>query len=774
MAKGIKGITVEIGGNASPLGKALRSMEAEAKNAQKELKAVDKAAQLNPNNITLTLQKQKLLTDAIKQTKEKLEALKKAEKETVVTDKNSGQFRELQREIIKTEASLKSLKGQQKSVSVIGTAFEAVKEKVQGVLDKLAPVATGIANVGKAAGNLAVGGVKVVGSAVEAAGKGLAIYAGAVTAAGAAVTAFGIKGIKTASDLNEVENVVKTTFGAEGAKKIDQWSQAAAASFGISELNAKKFNGTMGAMLKSTGLSSNAVLDMSTSLTGLSGDMASFYNLDSEEAFDKLRAGIAGETEPLKQLGINMSAANLEAFALSQGITTAYKDMDQAAQTTLRYNFIMNATKDAQGDFAKTSDGLANQMRIMKLEAENLSASLGESLMPMASEITSSFMGIAQGAIPNIKNAFSALGDMLEMNPGSRQRFIFSIKETLAGVISSIKEMLPGITVQIGYMLPTLLEGFNLVLLGIAEVLMATLPIIVNTVLPALIQGFTDLISGLVPLIPVLLPIIVDAAMKIFMGLLDGLNLIVPQLMDMLPTLIDQVAAMLIANLPKIISAGIQLLISLINGIVQAIPNLITQVVALIPIITKAITDNLPALITAGIQLIVALAQGLPQAIPAIILALPEIINAIINGLFEQDWAQIGIDILKGIADGLVEGVKAIGKTIKSVASNLVDNFKNFLGIHSPSTVFADIVGKNMALGIEEGFLDTMDGVSKSMANAVPTSFEANMKTSGTGSYSGSNPAAVTAEAIAQALVGIGFSVDGRTFARLVREYANV
>ena len=158
------------------------------------------------------------------------------------------------------------------------------------------------------------------GTAVQGAGKALGLYATAAGAAGAALVAFGIKGVKVASDLSEVENVVNKTFGEEGSGKIDTWAKNAAVSFGLSELSAKKMNGTMGAMLKSAGLTDDAVMDMSTSLTGLAGDMASFYNLDSEEAFNKLRAGINGETEPLKQLGINMSQANLAAFALAEGI----------------------------------------------------------------------------------------------------------------------------------------------------------------------------------------------------------------------------------------------------------------------------------------------------------------------------------------------------------------------------------------------------------------------------------------------------------------------
>lgn len=200
------------------------------------------------------------------------------------------------------------------------------------------------------------------------------------------VIAFGKAAIGVASDLNEVQNVVDTTFG-DGSAKIDEWAKNAAEAFGESELQAKQFTSTLGAMFKSMGVGQADMEEMSMSLAGLAGDMASFYNLDPTEAFEKLRSGISGETEPLKQLGINMSVVNLEAFAMSEGITKSYQEMTQAEQATLRYQYIMSATADAQGDFANTSDSLANQQRILQLEIQTLAAEIGQDLMPIAQEI---------------------------------------------------------------------------------------------------------------------------------------------------------------------------------------------------------------------------------------------------------------------------------------------------------------------------------------------------------------------------------------------------
>lgn len=195
-----------------------------------------------------------------------------------------------------------------------------------------------------------------------------------------ALVNFGRACIKVGSDLAEVQNVVDVTFGA-GNKTIENFAKNAAEQFGLSELAAKQYTSTMGAMLKSMGITGKALEDMSVQLAGLAGDMASFYNLDTDQAFQKIRAGISGETEPLKQLGINLSVANLEQFALNQGMGKAYKNMTQQEQALLRYNYLLSVTADAQGDFARTSDSWANQTRILQLRFESLKATIGQGLI---------------------------------------------------------------------------------------------------------------------------------------------------------------------------------------------------------------------------------------------------------------------------------------------------------------------------------------------------------------------------------------------------------
>ncbi|KZL88717.1 DNA-binding protein [Clostridium magnum] len=233
--------------------------------------------------------------------------------------------------------------------------------------------------------------------------------------------------VELASSLTEVQNVVDTTFGS-GATQINAWSKTALNAYGLSELQAKQFTGTLGALMKSSGISSDKLVDMSEKLSGLSGDFASFYNLPIEEAFEKIRSGISGETEPLKALGVNMSVANLEAYALSQGITKSWNKMSQSEQTLLRYNYLLNASKDAQGDFNKTQNSFANQLRIAKTNLAQMGATLGTKVLPFLNQLLIYFNS---GSIGKIGAIFSVGFD-------KAISVISSLKPNLDGLWNSI------------------------------------------------------------------------------------------------------------------------------------------------------------------------------------------------------------------------------------------------------------------------------------------------------------------------------------------------
>lgn len=213
--------------------------------------------------------------------------------------------------------------------------------------------------------------------------QGLAKKAGIALAAAFGVkklVSFGKQCIELGSDLNEVQNVVDVTFTSM-SDKVDKFAKNAASSFGLSETMAKKYTGTFGAMAKSFGFSEKAAYDMSTSLTGLAGDIASFYNISQDEAYTKLKSVFTGETETLKELGVVMTQNALDAYALANGFGKTTKSMSEAEKVALRYEFVQSKLNAAAGDFSRTSGSWANQVRVLTLRFESLKATIGQGLI---------------------------------------------------------------------------------------------------------------------------------------------------------------------------------------------------------------------------------------------------------------------------------------------------------------------------------------------------------------------------------------------------------
>jgi phage-related protein len=233
----------------------------------------------------------------------------------------------------------------------------------------------------------------------------------------AAIFNFGKSCVSLGSDLAEVQNVVDVTFGSLN-EAVNQFAKNALEQFGLSETSAKQYSSTLGAMLKSMGFTTQAAADMSMKMTGLAADMASFYNLDNDAAFEKIRAGISGETEPLKQLGINLSVANLEQYALTQGITKSYNAMNQQEQALLRYNYLLSVTADAQGDFARTSDGWANQVRVLTEKFNALKASIGKGLIAVLTPVVKA-LNTLLSYILTVTDAFSNM--IAKLTGGSKK-----------------------------------------------------------------------------------------------------------------------------------------------------------------------------------------------------------------------------------------------------------------------------------------------------------------------------------------------------------------
>lgn len=257
---------------------------------------------------------------------------------------------------------------------------------------------------------------QLTGASNKAAKQATSIFSGMgkKIAAGlsiAAFTKFTKDCLEVGSNVTEVQNVVDTAFK-DLSWQADQWASNAMTNFGLSELSAKKYMGVFGQMSNAMGITGQAALDMAEDVTGLTGDVASFYNLSTDEAYTKLKSIWTGETETLKDLGVVMTQTNLDQYALNNGFGKTTAKMTEQEKVMLRYQYVTSALSNATGDFVKTQDSWANQTRILTLRFEQLKASLGKGFIALFTPILRGFNNLLAG-LQKVADGFASFVQML-------------------------------------------------------------------------------------------------------------------------------------------------------------------------------------------------------------------------------------------------------------------------------------------------------------------------------------------------------------------------
>ncbi len=270
---------------------------------------------------------------------------------------------------------------------------------------------------------------------------GLAKKAGAALAGAFAVSKivdFGKKCLELGSDLAEVQNVVDVTFPNMTAQ-VDEFAKSAAQSFGLSETMAKRYTGTFGAMAKAFGFTEKQAYEMGTTLTGLAGDVASFYNLSQDEAYTKIKSVFTGETESLKDLGVVMTQTALDSYAMANGFGKTTSKMTEAEKVALRYAFVQDQLLAAQGDFARTSGSWANQVRILQLQFDSLKASIGQGLINLFTPIIKTVNTLI-GKLATLANAFKSFTELITGQKSSGSSTIASPVSDLANTAGDAED----------------------------------------------------------------------------------------------------------------------------------------------------------------------------------------------------------------------------------------------------------------------------------------------------------------------------------------------
>ena len=433
-----------------------------------------------------------------------------------------------------------------------------------------------------------------------------------------------------------------------------------------------------------------AITDMSDNANKMGTDMTMIQNAyqgfakQNYTMLDNLKLGYGGTKEEMKRL-----------LADAEKVTGIKYDISNL-------NDVYQAIHVIQGEIGITGT-----------TAKEASTTIQGSVSAMKSAWQNMLTGIASGNTENIGNLVNNLADSV-ITAG--QNILPRVQEIANGIVN----VLPQIVQKINENLPMLLESGT-------------------QILQTLINGFTQSLPNLMPMVTNLVttlltflienfPTIINAGVQILLSLVQGIAQSLPQLIPTVVNAIITIVDNLISNIDLIIDAGIQLLLGLAQGLINAIPQLIERIPTIITNLINAITNNLPKLIEMGTTLIVKLAEGIIKAIPQLIASIPQIISAIIEGLSKLPsmvW-DIGKNLVQGLWEGISGAASWLWDKITGWCSGIVDGIKNFFGIHSPSKLFNEQIGTNLALGIGEGFSNTMKDVSKDMSNSIPTEFDVN------------------------------------------------
>lgn len=321
-----------------------------------------------------------------------------------------------------------------------------------------------------------------------------------------------------------------------------------------------------------------------------------------------------------------------------------------------------------------------------------------------------------QGSIASMKAAWANfIGGMADPDQ--------DFDALLGGLVDSVVTVGDNLLPRIQMLLPRLLDGLT----QLASNILPYIPPTLQTLLPALIDGATSLISGLVDVLPDILttainavPQLIESAGELITVLANGIAKSLPEL---IPTIVDvvlQIVETLIDNVDMLVDAAIAITVALAEGLINALPRLIEKAPVIVSKLVTAIVENVPKLLTAAWELIKSLATGLIENLPEIGKAALEIVNTLAQGIADL-WESIK-DVGKNIVMGIWDGISAMATWIKEKVTGffggIVDGVKGFLGIHSPSTVFAD-VGKNMALGLGEGWDDEFSSIKKGITSGL-------------------------------------------------------
>ncbi len=670
--------------------KALKDITGDLRLMSSEMKVMATSTDSSGKASDADKQRKIALSKAIEEQRGKLNDLSKALQDSNAKNgENSDSSKRLQTQINNATANLNKMETQ------LGSTGGETK-KLGDDMDGTGKKASIFGDVLKAnlASEAIIAGVKGIANGVKE------LAGGFVSLVGSSVKAY--------ADYEQLVGGVETLFK-DSAGQVQKYAQDAYKTAGLSanqymeqatSFSATLLQGLGGDTAKASEYADKAIRDMSDNANKMGTDISLIQNAyqgfakDNYTMLDNLKLGYGGTQEEMARLindtgvmgeGFKATAENVKDIPFNKIIEGIGKVQDELGITGTTAK---EATETISGSF-----------NAVKASWENVLISFGSDEVEPVEEAISAL----------IENATNLANNVLDLLPL---------------VVDGIGMLFEGIVTQ----LPSLLSQLLPQVMATFEMLIQTIATVLPQIIPVIFQLITLLTTTLVNN----LPTIIKAGVDVLLALINGLVTTIPQLIPVIVTAIGTIVKSLLDNLPAIIEGGIKLLVALVEGLAKALPELIKMIPTIITTIIQVLTkpEMIKLLLKASLDIIVALAKGLISSIVEIVKAVPQIITAIVNGLKNGlgTLASVGGDLVRGIWNGISNATGWIMDKIKGFGTSVLNGIKSFFGIKSPSRLFRDEIGKNLALGVGVGFEDNMKSVTQDMKDALPSSFDTDVQ----------------------------------------------
>ena len=646
----------------------------------------------------------------------------------IAMSKMRTQMNNAQADINKTDSEIKSLSPDMdkagKAASELGGEAAKSGRQAQEASGGYTVFKNVLANLATSAIGAAVNGLKQLGSAVLNVGK---------------------QAIEAYSQNEQLVGGVQTLFK-DSAGIVQDYANNAYKAAGMSANEyMNTVTGFSASLIQSLGgdtkaaaeLGNTAVQDMSDNANKMGTDIESI-----QQTYQSLARGNYAMLDNLK-LGYGGTKSEMERLmADAEKLTGEHYTIGDFGDTVKAIHAVQTQMGITGTTAKEASTTIEGSMNAMKASWQNLLAGMSDSganMDGLINNLVDSVNTFASNIMPRIAPLINGMvQSAVQLLPQAVNMITTQLLPLITAQVPNIVNGLSQVVQAIVAALPQIMSALTAALPQIVQAILTLLPQLLDAgmqMLTMLIQGFAQALPQLITMLPTIvrqivdvilqnLPLILQAGMELLMGLAQGLIQALPELIQMLPGIVMQITDTLLDNLPLLITAGIQILLALIEGITQAIPQLIAMQPQIVMQIVSTLSAHLPEIISTGLQMMVQLAAGIVRGIGNVVSGARNVVRNIVSALREAPGQviSIGRNIVTGVWEGISNSIGWLRDKVSGWVSGIMQDIKGFFGIHSPSRLMRDEVGKYLAEGIGVGFEDEMGNVSKQMIDAMPSS----------------------------------------------------